>query len=638
MAQKIIIKNSSVGGRAPQVSDVELGELAINTFDGKLYLKKNDGSESIVEIGGDLVAPVSSVFGRTGDVTAMATDYSAFYAPVVHQHSYTAITDAPWITNISGESIGDLSDVSIGGITVGQALIWTGSSFAPQGVVNDFNGRTGSVVPQASDYAGVYAPITHSHTGSEIDMSMGQLNNVSDSGIAVGQILEWNGSAYVPGDKASGASGVTSFNTRTGAVTPEVGDYSAFYLQDITGEDLGDLSNVNDSGITNGQTLVWNGSSYVPGNASSNVDSVFGRTGAVTAQAGDYSAFYLADITGESVGDLSDVDLTGITNGQVLTWSGSGFVPATPSTGNVTSVFGRTGVVSAQASDYSAFYLADITAESINDLSDVDTSGISNGQILEWNGSNFVAGDKASGASGVTSFNSRTGVVTPEVGDYSAFYLQDITGESIGDLGNVNDSGITNGQVLQWNGSAYVPATISGGGSTTLGGLTDVDDDVTTTANDGDVLTYNDTAGEWQAAPPSGGGGGYEVDYVKLKYNAFGSTFALLPDGLSDGISGVSFSGTFTTITFLPGKPMPVSVLVYSYRDYAGGNGVNWGWKLSNFTNQSATQAVKDGGTSENPILDPTIVQTSSYEMVMDLNQSDWSAQNNQQLFIKFGY
>jgi hypothetical protein len=53
MANLIKIKRSNVPGKVPTTTDLELGELAVNTYDGKLYLKKNDGTESIVEIGTD---------------------------------------------------------------------------------------------------------------------------------------------------------------------------------------------------------------------------------------------------------------------------------------------------------------------------------------------------------------------------------------------------------------------------------------------------------------------------------------------------------------------------------------------------------------------------------------------------------
>lgn len=51
MAQTIKLKRSATAGNAPTTSQLELGELALNTTDGKLFIKKSSGgSESIVEI------------------------------------------------------------------------------------------------------------------------------------------------------------------------------------------------------------------------------------------------------------------------------------------------------------------------------------------------------------------------------------------------------------------------------------------------------------------------------------------------------------------------------------------------------------------------------------------------------------
>jgi len=50
MANEIRVKRSAVPGKVPLTTDLDLGELALNTFDGKLYTKKNDGTESIVHL------------------------------------------------------------------------------------------------------------------------------------------------------------------------------------------------------------------------------------------------------------------------------------------------------------------------------------------------------------------------------------------------------------------------------------------------------------------------------------------------------------------------------------------------------------------------------------------------------------
>jgi hypothetical protein len=52
MANTIKIKRSAVAGKAPTTSDLALGELALNTYDGKLYTKKDNGTASIVELSG----------------------------------------------------------------------------------------------------------------------------------------------------------------------------------------------------------------------------------------------------------------------------------------------------------------------------------------------------------------------------------------------------------------------------------------------------------------------------------------------------------------------------------------------------------------------------------------------------------
>jgi len=54
MTQTVQLKRSATSGAIPSTSDLSLGELAINTYDGKAYIKKNvGGTESIVEVGAE---------------------------------------------------------------------------------------------------------------------------------------------------------------------------------------------------------------------------------------------------------------------------------------------------------------------------------------------------------------------------------------------------------------------------------------------------------------------------------------------------------------------------------------------------------------------------------------------------------
>lgn len=150
------------------------------------------------------------------------------------------------------------------------------------------------------------------------------------------------------------------------------------------------------------------------------VDSVFGRTGAVTAQAGDYSASHvtnnstvtgvyvndaLDDLQGSvdtinvalggvvtDINDLGDVNTAGISIGDILKWDGANFVPIT-----------------------------DTSVGSIGELSDVNLGGVSAGHILVWNGITFVPTPQAGGGAGaVDSVYGRVGAVTAAVSDYDA--------------------------------------------------------------------------------------------------------------------------------------------------------------------------------------------------------------------------
>ena len=54
MASNIKFKRSAVQNRVPTTAQLALGELALNTYDGKLYTEINTGSAAVVEIGSKL--------------------------------------------------------------------------------------------------------------------------------------------------------------------------------------------------------------------------------------------------------------------------------------------------------------------------------------------------------------------------------------------------------------------------------------------------------------------------------------------------------------------------------------------------------------------------------------------------------
>ena len=50
MANTVVLKRSAVQGKTPTTGDLALGELALNTYDGNLFFKKDSGTASIVSV------------------------------------------------------------------------------------------------------------------------------------------------------------------------------------------------------------------------------------------------------------------------------------------------------------------------------------------------------------------------------------------------------------------------------------------------------------------------------------------------------------------------------------------------------------------------------------------------------------
>ena len=72
MANTVKIKQSAVAARVPTTSDLALGELGVNTYDGKLYTRKDNGTASIIQIGASssvTVLPVTLYSGSVQNVS-----------------------------------------------------------------------------------------------------------------------------------------------------------------------------------------------------------------------------------------------------------------------------------------------------------------------------------------------------------------------------------------------------------------------------------------------------------------------------------------------------------------------------------------------------------------------------------------
>ena len=190
---------------------------------------------------------------------------------------------------------------------------------------------------------------------------------------------------------------------------------------------------------------------------------------------------YLLDITGENLESLADVTLTAIATGELLKWDGVKWINNTLAQAGI-AVASHTHV-EADITDLQA-YLLNITGENLGSLADVTLSAIASGELLKWNGTDWINNTLAEAGVAAASHTH----VEADITDLQA-YLLNITAENITDLSDVDTTGVTMGNRLEWDGSKWV-AVAAGGGSVEIDNqYTGSDSDTNTTSN-----TYVDVA------------------------------------------------------------------------------------------------------------------------------------------------
>ena len=94
----------------------------------------------------------------------------------------------------------------------------------------------------------------------------------------------------------------------------------------------------------------------------------------------------------------------------------------------------------------------------------------------------------------------------------TAGQVTSLANQDIGNLRDVDTTGVASNSILKWDGTKWAIA-VDAGGITTLNALTDVD---TTGAVNSSVLKYNASSGQWEIGSDVSGGGGGASTFVGL--------------------------------------------------------------------------------------------------------------------------
>ncbi len=172
MAQSIVLKRSALSGKVPGTGSLSLGEIAINTFDGRLFFKKSGSAESVEHI-------VTTNSTTTGSITLTKT--GSFGEIVVTQDGNfqrDIFVTRDIVTNGDIDVLGSLTaSLANGYIWVGngsnKTILSSTSSFITN--LSPLNSYTASIDTKFSTLA--------TYTGSN-DTKWSTLQNVTSSLIA----------------------------------------------------------------------------------------------------------------------------------------------------------------------------------------------------------------------------------------------------------------------------------------------------------------------------------------------------------------------------------------------------------------------------------------------------------------------
>ncbi len=395
---------------------------SVNGFSGVVVLDPDDLDD----------ASTSHKFVSSSDLSDLAANTSARHDAVTFAGTGTYIslsgqeitvdpitesdiTDLQsYITDITGENLSDLSDVTITSIASGEVLKWNGSAW----------------VNNTLSEAGI-AAASHTHTASEItDFDTEVANNTAVAANTAKNSYPSADSTKLAGIEAGATADQTGAEIK--AAYEGEADTNAFTDADHTkldGIETGAEVNPTDAEIKTAYENNSNTNAY---------------TDAEQTKVGYLTVTQAVDL------DQMETDIAALANGMVYKGDWDASAGTFPGSGSAqTGWFYYVSV--AGTVDSIAFAVGDNIVATTDDAS---TSTYA---------SNWSKHDQTDA---VQSVAGKTGAVTLVEADITDLgtYLEDITGESLSSLSDVTITSIAANELLQWSGSAWVNQTLAEAG------------------------------------------------------------------------------------------------------------------------------------------------------------------------------
>ncbi len=365
---------------------------------------------------------------------------------------------------------------------------------------------------------------------------------IDDMNAANGQVLKWNGTTWAPAADNTGNIDIA------GGLGIDVSQSGSNFVIINTG-DVNSLDDVTNTTILDGDVTGLYNNLQLKAGIVTNGDMAANSIGTNNLINGSVTAVKLNNM--------------GAAMGQVLTYNGTLWAPATPANGGGDNWGTQTVSTNATLSGNGT----------VGNQLGIAQQGATNGQVLRWNGTAWVPGTIQVGAA----LTGNGTAATPL---------------------NLAQQSATAGQVLQWSGAAWVPATLPapagddwGAQTVQVGNALAGNGTLATPinlaqqgANTGEVLKWNGTA--WQpGADNSSGTGDTYIAGTGISVTGTSPNFIINNTGDSDN----SPTNELQTLT-LAGNNLTLSngggtvVLPSGGNNYAEGAGIDITGSAPNFT------------------------------------------------------
>jgi len=237
MAQNIILKRSAVPGRVPDTGSINLGEVAINTHDGKLYFKKSGSVESV-----ETIVTTDSITSGSLFVSDDITIQQDLY--VVRDVITDGDIDASGSLSGSGLSINDTLQITHNNFQLSGSANITGSLT----VLGEINARQFNISIISSSVIFESGSSKFGNTSDDIHQFTGSVNVTGSFYLNGTDLSQGNNSGSFSGSfqgDGSGLRGVVSddiprdgwdYNSNSSASISEFNVTSSKYLIDFQWE------------------------------------------------------------------------------------------------------------------------------------------------------------------------------------------------------------------------------------------------------------------------------------------------------------------------------------------------------------------------------------------------------------------